>query len=143
MAKTYYAEGRQIANLLRGLFGLLAIVLYFYLIPGLHWSFFFIFLFAGVIAAEIIGTMWTKSRRKKSAKNTKASAQPSTRQKVHRTAKQSASTKTKRKLTDEEIIHADIDTLSGTDFERLIELYYKDHGYDVSGSAAQAITKSI
>lgn len=130
MARTYYSEGRQIANFLRGLFGLLGLALYFFVIPGLHWSFLFIFLFAGIFAAEIIGAIWTRNRRK-SAKNTKASAQQSTRRKVQATAKQDNASRTKRKLTDEEIINADIDTLSGTDFERLMELYYRDKGYVV------------
>jgi restriction system protein len=130
MARTYYSEGRLIANFLRGLFGLFGLALYFYIIPGLHWSFLFIFLFAGVFAAEIIGALWTRSRRK-SAGNTKASAQQSTKRRVQATAKQHTVSKTKHKLTDEEIINADIDTLSGTDFERLMELYYIDKGYDV------------
>lgn len=37
----------------------------------------------------------------------------------------------KSKLTDEELMRADIDTLSGTDFERLVAMYYRDHGYQV------------
>lgn len=36
-----------------------------------------------------------------------------------------------KKLTDAQILKADVKTLSGTDFERLIELYYIDQGYTV------------
>ena len=38
---------------------------------------------------------------------------------------------TKPKMTDQELLRADVQTLSGTDFERLMELYYKDQGYAV------------
>ncbi|WP_234489497.1 restriction endonuclease [Paenibacillus sp. S28] len=34
-------------------------------------------------------------------------------------------------MTDAQLITADIHSLSGTDFERLMELYYKDQGYSV------------
>lgn len=37
----------------------------------------------------------------------------------------------KRKLSDAELLTADVDTLSGTDFERLIELYYRSKGLPV------------
>lgn len=36
-----------------------------------------------------------------------------------------------KKLTDALILKADVRTLSGTDFERLMELYYIDQGYTV------------
>ncbi|WP_019004914.1 restriction endonuclease [Cohnella laeviribosi] len=126
MARTYYSEGWQIANFLRGLFGILGLVLYFYIIPGLHWSFLIIFPLTAILATEILGALWTRNKRK-SAKNTKASARPSTKQKALAPAKQHTVSKTKRKLTDAEIIDADIDT----DFERLMEMYYKDKGYTV------------
>lgn len=129
MAKTYYAEGRKITNLFRAMFVLLAVLLFSYLAPGLHWGFFFLLIGAGVFLAEIMGSMWTRYRRKlnqtsKSADRIKAmrSSKIETSQKQRRT---------RRKLTDDEIIIADIDTLSGVDFERLIELYYRDHGYSV------------
>ncbi|MGG0171871.1 restriction endonuclease [Paenibacillus dokdonensis] len=35
------------------------------------------------------------------------------------------------KLTDTQLITADLHSLSGTDFERLMESYYKDQGYSV------------
>lgn len=38
---------------------------------------------------------------------------------------------TLKNLTDEQILKANIDRLSGTDFERLMELYYTDKGYKV------------
>ncbi|WP_301624823.1 restriction endonuclease [Paenibacillus apis] len=36
-----------------------------------------------------------------------------------------------KKLTDAQLLKADVRTLSGTDFERLMELYYIDQGYTV------------
>ena len=129
MARTYYSEGRQIANFLRGLFGLSALAIYFF-VPGLSFFSLIFFLVVAIFSAEVIGAMWTIYRRK-SAKSTKASARRSTTRTFRETAKQENSSRTKRKLTDEEIINADIDTLSGTDFERLMELYYRDKGYTV------------
>lgn len=128
MARTHYAEGRLIANFLRGLFVLSGLAVYFYVIPGLHWSFLFIFLILGVIAAEIIGATWTRNKRK-STTRTKAPTNPSS--KRSQTKEQNRTSNLKHNLSDEEIINADIDTLSGTDFERLMELYYKDKGYSV------------
>lgn len=119
MARTYNTEGRQIANFLSVLFGFLGFVAFFS-VPGLHWIYLIVFLTTGVFAAETIGLLWTRKRRK-SAKN------PS----VGSSDKRKARPIAKRKLTDEELIRADIDTLSGPEFERLIELYYTDKGYTV------------
>lgn len=127
MARTYYSEGRQIANFLRGLFGLSALAIYF-LVPGLSSFSLIFFLVVAIFMAEVIGAMWT-SHRRKTAKSTKASTRRSRTSREN--VKQGNSSRTKRKLTDEEIINADIDTLSGTDFERLMELYYRDKGYEV------------
>lgn len=63
LARTYYAEGRQIANFLRGLFGLFGLVLYFYIILGLHWSFIFLFQLIVMLAAEIMDTNKRKSAK--------------------------------------------------------------------------------
>lgn len=62
MARTYRAEGRQLANILRALFVGIGVLIY-YLIPGLHWGFFFAFIFIGVLIAEILGVRWTRYRR--------------------------------------------------------------------------------
>ncbi|MFB5270006.1 hypothetical protein ACE41H_24935 [Paenibacillus enshidis] len=64
MSKTYRVEGRQIAYILRGLFIIIGLAIYFS-IPGLHWGFFFGILIASVIVAEILGAAWTRKRRKK------------------------------------------------------------------------------
>ncbi|NTU22462.1 restriction endonuclease [Brevibacillus sp. HB1.2] len=129
MARTYYAEERQIVFLFRGLFVMLAVLLFFYVAPGLHWGFFFLFIGAGVLLAEIMGTIWTRYKRQvnrtnKSAviKKIKGSSDTVTPQKQRRT---------RAKLTDDEIMSADIETLSGTEFERLMEFYYHDQGYSV------------
>lgn len=62
MAKTYKAEGRQIAYMLRGLFTILALSLYF-INPKLHWGIFVGVFFGGLILAEIAGAAWTRNRR--------------------------------------------------------------------------------
>lgn len=36
-----------------------------------------------------------------------------------------------KKMSNDEILNACVDTLSGTDFEKLIAMYYKDKGYKV------------
>ncbi|MFF2018460.1 hypothetical protein [Paenibacillus sp. NPDC058177] len=73
MAKTYYAEGRQVAYVIRGLLILGGLGVYFS-IPGLHWGFFFGILLGSVILGEIFGGMWTNKRRrnKKARKSGKA-----------------------------------------------------------------------
>lgn len=132
MARTYWAEGRTIANFLRGLFVLAAVYLYYYYFSYLHWIWLFIFAFIGVIWAELIGRLWTKARRAKT-KGKKRSVYPTTNQsiKTNKISKQSSSPVDKKELSDEELIWADIDSLSGPDFERLIALYYRDKGYEV------------
>jgi len=72
MAKTYYAEGRQVADIVRGLFILGGLGIYFS-IPGVHWGVFFGILIGSIILGEIFGGMWTRKRRrdKKSRKSTR------------------------------------------------------------------------
>lgn len=91
----------------------------YFSIPGLHWGFFFGIVLASVLFAEIIGTVWTSKRR--SAKRThRKDAVSSPRADV-----------SSKKLSDHELIRADMESLSGTDFERLMELYYTAQGYTV------------
>lgn len=139
VARTHYAEGRLVTNFLRGLFVILGWVIYFYVIPGLHWSFLFVFLISGVIVAEIIGSIWIQSKRK-STKRTRASRDSSSKQKVRNT-RLSRTTILKSGLSDEEIINTDIDTLSGTDFERLIKLYLEIKGMTSNGLAGLAVMR--
>ncbi|CQR57477.1 restriction endonuclease [Paenibacillus riograndensis] len=133
MAKTNYAEGRQVAHILRGLFILGGLGIYFS-IPGLHWGFFFGILFGSIILGEVFGGMLTrKSRREKKARKSTKSAnvrRSNTIKTKNNANSPSVKTPTK-KLTDAQIIKADVRTLSGTDFERLMELYYIDQGYTV------------
>lgn len=62
MARTYYAEGRKIANVLRGVFILLGLFIYFN-VPNLHWIFIIIIIIGATIIAELVGALWTKKRR--------------------------------------------------------------------------------
>lgn len=43
--------------------------------------------------------------------------------------KKSITTNSKKKLSDKDLLTANIDTLSGIDFERLMYLYFKDKGF--------------
>ncbi|CAH1059857.1 restriction endonuclease [Paenibacillus pseudetheri] len=133
MAKTYYAEGRQLAYVVRGLFILGGLGIYFS-IPGLHWGVFFGILIGSIILGEIFGGMWTRKRRrdKKSRKTARTSGvRKSSSNKAKVSAHSSSAKIPLKKLTDAQIIKADVRTLSGTDFERLMELYYIDQGYNV------------
>ncbi|MFB9330648.1 restriction endonuclease [Paenibacillus aurantiacus] len=123
MAKTYYAEGRQIAYFIRGICILIGLALYFNT-PGLHWGFFIGILFGSVVAGEVLGSIWIKRRR---------SAAQQTKKKPSAKSRASSATTTNTKvLSNQELIHADVDMLSGTDFERLMELYYISKGYTVT-----------
>ncbi|MEK4251078.1 hypothetical protein [Paenibacillus sp. FSL W7-1287] len=72
MARTYHAEGRQLAKLLKALFISGGVILYIS-IPGLHWGFFIAIVIAAILLSEIAGAMWTQKRRmqKKSKKASK------------------------------------------------------------------------
>jgi len=118
MAKTKASERRQAAMALRGLFLLGGLAIYFYT-PGLHWGFFFGILIGAVVLGEIFGTVLanalsTPKRAKKPTAAASAGNQP-----------------VRKKQGDQELVRADVHTLSGSDFERLMELYYKDQGYSV------------
>lgn len=70
-----------------------------------------------VLLANVIAILMPKKRRRRKAKKEKHNRPRPTKG---------------RKLTDEEIIKANIDTLSGEDFERLMQLYYQHKGYTVT-----------
>ncbi len=106
----------------------------YFAIPGLHWGFFFGILFGSVLIGEICGSRWTTKRRqakKAGGSSAAGSRPPTTAVKTKGNPRTSATRTTTRKLTDAEILKADVQTLSGTDFERLMELYYIDQGYTV------------
>ncbi|WP_025718181.1 restriction endonuclease [Paenibacillus polymyxa] len=133
MARTYYAEGRQVAYVLRGLFIIVGLTIYFK-IPGLHWGYLFGILLGSVILGEILGLMWTRKRRQKKKGKQRAGTKKTGRGRAASTnngVRKARTKTTSKKLTDVQILQADVDTLSGTDFERLMELYYTDQGYSV------------
>lgn len=123
MARTYKAEGRQIAYVLRGLFIIGGLSLYFS-IPGLHWGFFFGILICSVVVGEIIGGMWTRKRRKQKKQKQKRSFKNTSRATSSR-----RSSNTVR--PDGAILTSRLDDLSGAEFERLLALYFRDQGYIV------------
>ena len=133
MARTYYAEGRQVAYVMRGLFIIVGLTIYFK-IPGLHWGYLFGILLGSVILGEIFGLMWTRKRRQKKKGKQSVGTKKTGRSRAVSTnsgARKANAKTTSKKLTDAQILQADVDTLSGTDFERLMELYYTDQGYSV------------
>lgn len=122
MARTYQAEGKQLAYLLRGIFIIGGLALYFN-IPGLHWGFFFGILFGSVIVAEIVGAVWTRNRRaKKKLRNGQGGK---------KSAPATARRASKSCRSDETILASRLDDLSGAEFERLLALYFRDQGYTV------------
>ncbi|MEF2966735.1 restriction endonuclease [Paenibacillus sp. M1] len=123
MARTYKAEGKQVAYVLRGLFIIGGLSLYFS-IPGLHWGFFFGILLGSVIVAEILGAMWTRSRRNRKKQKSKTSNKKKTAQTASRRSSNSV-------RSDEIILTSRLDDLSGAEFERLLALYFRDQGYTV------------
>ncbi|WP_194541028.1 restriction endonuclease [Paenibacillus sp. JZ16] len=130
MAKTYKAEGQQLAYVLRGLFTIAALSLYF-INPKLHWGVFVGVFILGLVVAQWVGAAWTRNRRA----NKKSMKHPATRAASTTTSNnmksRSHQTKALTKLTDAQLITRDVHNLSGPDFERLMELYYKDQGYAV------------
>lgn len=122
MARTYKSEGKQIAYLLRGLFILGGLAIYFN-VPGLHWGFFFAILFGSVILSEIVGLFWIRKRRAAKVKRNSQTTPKKSISAAHRTSKQIR--------TDEVILASQLGELSGAEFERLLALYFKDQGYVV------------
>lgn len=122
MAKTYYAEGRQIAYILRGLFILLGLAIYFN-IPGLHWGFFFGIIIGSVLVGEILGAAWTRKRRNDKKHKSRSTNKRATQAEGSRTSKICRS--------DDIILTSRLDDLSGAEFERLLALYFRDKGYEV------------
>ena len=57
MAKTYRSEGRQMANLIKGLSALLALLCLLALDGVWRFILFFVVLIAGVIIGEVMGSM--------------------------------------------------------------------------------------
>lgn len=124
MAKTFWAEGRQMAKGVSALLLMIAFSFYFLIIPGLHWGFLFGSIFISILFGEMFGAHWTKKRRMESKNGKRKKIKV---EKPHGNNTQIA----KKNLSDKDLLFADIDSLSGTDFERIIEMYYRDKGFPV------------
>lgn len=83
-----------------------------------EWYWLFIILLAGVIIPELLFPAKKKSTTKRSKKKSKTNS-------VQRKANS-----TERKLSDEELLSANLKDLNGYEFERLVAMYYKDKGYE-------------
>lgn len=93
--------------------GSVSIVFYFNL--GMYY--FFGSLFGSVLISTIIGNFLRDK--------TKKAKPPNKKQNNGKTGKLNET------VSDDALLTSDIDTLSGTDFERLMESYYRDKGYKV------------
>lgn len=122
MARTFKSEARLISNVIRGIFILIGLAIYFN-IPGLHWGFFFGILFGSILLSEIIGQIWLRNKREKKSRRKNGTNKKQSAASSHRTSKQVRS--------DEIILRSKLDELSGAEFERLLALYFRDTGYQV------------
>jgi restriction system protein len=80
------------------------------------WYYFFVILLGGVIIPELLFPAKKKTKSRKAATKGKQSAKKTNKG-------------TKKKLTDEEILGADIKDLNGYEFERLVAMYFEERGY--------------
>ncbi|CAG7646923.1 hypothetical protein PAESOLCIP111_05273 [Paenibacillus solanacearum] len=131
MARTYYAEGRQIAKGIQALLILAGLSLFFYTDLKKIWWMFFVILFGSVLVGEIVGAMWTKKKRIEKKERASQAKKTVDRKPAVNTATKTTKSTTNKKLSDHDLLRANVDALSGTDFERLMEMYYKDQGYKV------------
>jgi len=119
MGKLSKREKNNIENLLRGLLVISSASVCFYFNLGVYYFFGSILL--SLIASALFGRMLDSIGMKKTAtKGRKATVQNKSKQQ-----------QTYKIYSDDELLTADIDSLSGTDFERLMEMYYQDKGYKV------------
>lgn len=133
MARTYYAEGRQLAFFVRGMCILAGLALYFYTPLRQIWWMFFVIIFGSVLVGEIVGARWTRKRREaKKGGSAKKAANATLTAASKQTAAGNQPVPRSSKRTDQELLTADVDTMTGTEFERLMEMYYKDQGYQVN-----------
>ncbi|MDR6554667.1 hypothetical protein [Paenibacillus qinlingensis] len=63
MARTYHAEGRQVAYIIRGISVLTGLSIFFYTDLKQIWWMFFVIIFSSILLGEIFGSRWTKKRR--------------------------------------------------------------------------------
>lgn len=84
-----------------------------------EWYWLFIILLAGVIIPELLFPPKKKSTTKRSTKKSGTNSN-----------QRKANSSTKRKLSDEELLTANLKDLNGYEFERLVAMYYKDKGYE-------------
>lgn len=121
MARTYKADGLRVSYLIRGLLiMILLVLLYKEYIDGIIFGF---GIFISIIIGGILGKKVTLHKRKM-AKERKLN-------KNNLYSKNTIEASTDYS-TDEELILADVHTLTGYQFERLMELYYVSQGYKVN-----------
>lgn len=123
MARTYYAEGRQVANALSVIFVLIVMIMY--MLIKFDFLTFIGLIVGSILAANLLGSLWTMKRRaeSKSRKRSSSSKRTTVAQASQRTSNQVRS--------DAEILTSSFDEMNGFEFERLLALYFRDQGYEV------------
>lgn len=116
-----HKKGRDVIG---GLVGVLFLVLCYFLffngpLENLH---VYIKLGVTIFGTVIIRALTSRMlpAKKKTSKKTSSS----------NTTKQTSTTPPKKKLSQQELLTADIDTMYGDDFERLVAWYFEDKGYN-------------
>jgi len=119
MAKLSKRDKNNIEHLFRGLLVISSVSICFYLDLGIYYFIGAIFLsvFASAVFGRFLDSIGMKKTSNKGVKTT-----------VENKIKQQ---QTKKVYSDGELLTTEIDNMSGTDFERLMEMYYQDKGYKV------------
>ncbi|MEK4339368.1 restriction endonuclease [Brevibacillus sp. FSL K6-6036] len=124
MLKWSKKELTNIENLIRGILVISSASICF--AYNLGYLFFFGSIGVSLVLSVIIGSWLARVNNQGKAKQKKNGAKKELTKRNHKTEKQS-----RKPLSDQELLTADIDSLSGPDFERLMEAYYRDKGYQV------------
>ncbi|MFP3390967.1 restriction endonuclease [Brevibacillus sp. SIMBA_040] len=115
MAKWSKKDVNNLVFLINAILIIGSVSIGFYFNLGMYY--FFGSLFGSVLISTIIGNFL--------GDKTKKAKPPNKKQNNGRSGKLNES------VSDDALLTSDIDTLSGTDFERLVENYYRDKGYKV------------
>jgi restriction system protein len=121
MSRKAKKEGQRAGDIIKVLLMLLSAGIWWY---SSNWILGVVLMISSLIGGEIFGSFWTW----KTIVDNKPTPKSTTVKKRGPSPTIAASDK---KLSNEQLLAADIDTLSGIDFERIVELYYRDRGYPV------------
>ncbi|USG64793.1 restriction endonuclease [Brevibacillus ruminantium] len=114
MSKWSKKEITNFVNVIHVIFIISSVSVCFYFNLGIYY--FFGSLFGSLILSSLIGNVLLGKSKKTPPKKIKNDRKINS---------------VNRPFSDEDLLTADIDSLSGTDFERLMECFYRDKGYKV------------